>query len=571
MEEQERRFNHPFYASVHNDESEDLLRSSTLINEGDDEESLLSVLPSSINRADSRHYQMSSSASGAASRFRFFGNGTDHATRRWKRWTFFLCGFLFFVAFFTMLLLLFFDVIHVAEDHHQSGGSTTAPRGRFFQLSDIHMDLLYNAAFNRTTFCRLANSTDAGNASARLGSPSRGSDPTSSPSYGQYGCDSPAELVKSALGAMGAVDSKPDFILITGDIVAHSQPSWAMQNQTVTQFTSMLRQVFPNTLVLPLLGNNDVYPDYHQPYGPTAWLEYLAALWSPWLDEEQRATFVSGGYYSMKIPVAHNLRVIALNTVPYSVNFVPRNDTQLDPYDSCNASPPTDPNGQFGWLKDELTRAKLNNEKVILAGHIPYGINEYDGSINWCAGYVDSFLTIIYPFVEDVIVNQIFAHYHLDEFRVLLSPASEEDEATSTSKPKAVSSVMIHPSISPLHDNNPSFRYYHYYRETGAIVDYAHFYLDLALVNLMPAPRWALEYTFQGAYSVSGVDTKSFAWVWETITSGFSSHFARYFSFKTALYIDKALPNLCALSSTGQDDYQRCLGRYSADAGRSEL
>jgi hypothetical protein len=34
---------------------------------------------------------------------------------------------------------------------------------------------------------------------------------------------------------------------------------------------------------------------------------------------------------------------------------------------------------------------------VIIAGHIPYGVNEYDGSINWCPSYVDTYLDIIYP------------------------------------------------------------------------------------------------------------------------------------------------------------------------------
>jgi hypothetical protein len=45
--------------------------------------------------------------------------------------------------------------------------------------------------------------------------------------------------------------------------------------------------------------------------------------------EEQRATFVMGGYYSMKVPAATGLRIIALNTVLYSINFVPSNSTAL--------------------------------------------------------------------------------------------------------------------------------------------------------------------------------------------------------------------------------------------------
>jgi hypothetical protein len=43
--------------------------------------------------------------------------------------------------------------------------------------------------------------------------------------------------------------------------------------------------------------------------------------------EEQRGTFIRGGYYSMKIPAAKNLRVIALNTVLYSIDFVPSSNS----------------------------------------------------------------------------------------------------------------------------------------------------------------------------------------------------------------------------------------------------
>jgi len=80
---------------------------------------------------------------------------------------------------------------------------------------------------------------------------------------------------------MHAIDDKPDFILMyanhlpsiiwllhgggslrewgqsgnsTGDIIAHALPTLALVNETMIKFTSMIHQVFPDTLVLPVLG-----------------------------------------------------------------------------------------------------------------------------------------------------------------------------------------------------------------------------------------------------------------------------------------------------------------------------
>lgn len=87
----------------------------------------------------------------------------------------------------------------------------------------------------------------------------------------------------------------------SGDFPAHGLSSAELHNQSITQATLMIREAFPDTLVLPLLGihqisrflkriangamigNNDVFPDYRMPYGTSSWLEYLAQLWSPWL------------------------------------------------------------------------------------------------------------------------------------------------------------------------------------------------------------------------------------------------------------------------------------------------
>ncbi|ELR12757.1 uncharacterized protein ACA1_092910 [Acanthamoeba castellanii str. Neff] len=199
MEEQERRFYHPFARSSHSDHQ---ARQNLLVNDsgGDDEESLLStVLPSSSSSSSSSSLNSPYSAkrSALASAFPFLccPNGETVRRKRLQRWAFFLAGFIFFVAFFSLLLLLFFDVIHVANDDlHPSG--PISPRGRFFQLSDVHMDVLYDASRNRSTFCRVSNLTQE---ESYFASPVRASDPSGGNfPYGQYGCDAPVELVKSA-------------------------------------------------------------------------------------------------------------------------------------------------------------------------------------------------------------------------------------------------------------------------------------------------------------------------------------------------------------------------------------
>src|SRR3989344_3045704 len=130
MEEQERRFSHPFARSSHSDHQE---RQNLLVNDsgGDDEESLLStVLPSSASASSSSSSSFDAPYSAAkrstlASAFPFIDccpNGETLRRKRLQRWAFFLAGFIFFVAFFSLLLLLFFDVIHVANDDlHPTG------------------------------------------------------------------------------------------------------------------------------------------------------------------------------------------------------------------------------------------------------------------------------------------------------------------------------------------------------------------------------------------------------------------------------------------------------------------
>jgi hypothetical protein len=65
-------------------------------------------------------------------------------------------------------------------------------------------------------------------------------------------------------------------------------------------------------------GNNDGFPDYQLPIGPSELLNTEFLLWNAagFLTEANGQTFLNGGYYSQDF--GNGLKVICLNTVSES-------------------------------------------------------------------------------------------------------------------------------------------------------------------------------------------------------------------------------------------------------------
>ncbi len=84
--------------------------------------------------------------------------------------------------------------------------------------------------------------------------------------YGNFRCDAPWVLVKSAISAMRDFEPDPDIILWTGDSSAHGTPSEVDFDYVLSAertLSTYLRKYFPNALILPVLGNHDSSPpDY---------------------------------------------------------------------------------------------------------------------------------------------------------------------------------------------------------------------------------------------------------------------------------------------------------------------
>ena len=373
--------------------------------------------------------------------------------------------------------------------YSSSFSSSTQSSTSFLWLSDIHLDPYYGqkAAMSRGS----KDSPDC--SSFELDRDTY--------DYGTVGCDAPLSLVEEtlrhALENNSNTSNSFDFILITGDIVRHGTDQLddpiVETRAILRQVHDTVRQYFRNTTVIPVLGNNDVTPDY---YLNTSLTEGNNPLLSTFvdgmgeflLDDEERTLFQRGGYFARSIGSILNdedcvVTVISLNTILYSVNRQPYDDENNDEDED-------DPMEQFCWLEKQLLEAANNNRVVYIAGHIPPSIGSYRKSQFWRQKYIDRYFEIVTQYFPDTIGGHLFGHLHTAEFR-LLSPYDHNvrdlsrnnvvnmiDDTALTSE-ATLFPLWIASSVTPVYGSNPSYRVVDYERSTGRMLDYITTYIDL--------------------------------------------------------------------------------------------
>ena len=120
---------------------------------------------------------------------------------------------------------------------------------KFIQVSDFHYDELYSQGSPTNNSCHF---------DGRYGS---GSDSTEAGRMGDFQCDSPKQLVKSAIQAMHKVLPDPDFILWTGDNSPHDGAGARNVTRNLKFISKWIYQVFGSRVkVIPVLGNHDSDP-----------------------------------------------------------------------------------------------------------------------------------------------------------------------------------------------------------------------------------------------------------------------------------------------------------------------
>uniref|UniRef100_A0A8I3NHK5 Sphingomyelin phosphodiesterase acid like 3B n=1 Tax=Canis lupus familiaris TaxID=9615 RepID=A0A8I3NHK5_CANLF len=111
-------------------------------------------------------------------------------------------------------------------------GVARAEPGKFWHISDLHLDPDYKVSEDPLQVCPSAGSQPVPNAGP----------------WGDYLCDSPWVLINSSIYAMKEIEPEPDFILWTGDDTPHvpnERLGEAAVLGIVGRLTRLIREVFP--------------------------------------------------------------------------------------------------------------------------------------------------------------------------------------------------------------------------------------------------------------------------------------------------------------------------------------
>ncbi|XP_067671282.1 sphingomyelin phosphodiesterase-like [Haliotis asinina] len=354
-----------------------------------------------------------------------------------------------------------------------------SPKVRFLQLTDIHIDLMYQEGANAICHEPLCCRSNDGKPEA--GVPGAGK-------WGDYRtCDSPLIIVDNLFQHLATKTDEFDFIIFTGDIAAHD-----VWNQTRTEqlaaldrLVSYFDKYLPGKQVYFCAGNHDTAPcnsfppDYIKGNLSQEWMyAAMATHWTRWLPGDTKETILRGGFYTFS-PFP-GFRIISVNNI-----FCYINNWWL----FINT---TDPNGELQWLAETLQKAEDAGEKVFILGHMP---------TNCLKAWSWNYYNIVSRY-ESTIVGQFNGHTHSDEFRVYY------DVANLT---RPVNVAYVGGSVTTMSNNNPNYRIYtmdgFYTNSSFAVLDYEDYIFDISANNNnnnSTNPTWKFEYSPLTAYGMNG-------------------------------------------------------------------
>jgi hypothetical protein len=390
-------------------------------------------------------------------------------------------------------------VLSLVGPRHPVHAQQPATGLQFLVFSDLHFDPFRNCP-DAATIARLAQSDPA-------------QWPTIVGSYQprltiQFHNDSPLSLIVDALADARRTCPRPAFILCGGDFLAHDWPAKykaltgrnsdgdpqyrRFTARTIEYLAWQVRQEFPQTPFLPVLGNNDSYcGDYKIAPGGN-FSAMFAGTFCPLVcagPSEQccfQETVRRGGYYS--VPLPGRRRLISLNSVFFSSN-----------YQRCtpDVRMPEAAFAELEFLDRELVRARECGEKAWLLMHIPPGIDGYatahktDGSVvtMWQdtlpADFTRRFLSLVGQHRGTLEIG-FAGHTHMNDYRLLgaiggePAPQSGENEALI---------LKISPAISPLFGNNPSYQVFS--TDPQGMFQFETRYLKLPADKGVPPDSWS--------------------------------------------------------------------------------
>lgn len=241
---------------------------------------------------------------------------------------------------------------------HENGDT----RRRFWHITDVHLNLWHDAHGDVRDMCR-SRSDDVARHPGR---------------YGHFNCDPAPRILELTLGHMAAVEPAPSAILLGGDDLGHipaDQEGAAAARRSQRAVAAALRKAFPNTPILPTVGNHDTWPYFTSSgEGAADARRELANLYGEHLAPAQRRHLATRGYYLHKLTRREWVAVLETNALALT-------------------EAAADAASQLEWLDRTLTNAAEAGASVIILGHIAPGASHVDFNSMAAAGWQGGGLT----------------------------------------------------------------------------------------------------------------------------------------------------------------------------------
>ncbi|KAL0204844.1 hypothetical protein P9112_000151 [Eukaryota sp. TZLM1-RC] len=355
--------------------------------------------------------------------------------------------------------------------------------GEFLVLNDVHYLWKYKIGSSEAKAC-LSGSGNAGK-------------------YGSHECCTPPALLNSALAHMKKVSPNPDWVAFLGDVapqasaLKHLDWSKNLLRSILRNFTTILQDNFKSTPVIPLLGNHDIKPSHQFSFLTQYIYEYTFEMWHQWIPKDQHDNYLHGGFFRKDLN--DHLTILVLNT-----NF----------YFTMNAEtvPNPDPRKAFKWIRSEMQRLVDTGRRALVYVHVPPGpLETFAATLpNMQPQFNSKFLdSLAFGLENDRIIAMFAGHEHSSALRLLWDYSNDKVSAP----------LFISPALVPVGDgptealsypgNLPAFRKYVYDQDSGEVLDYYQYYLNITEANIKGKDEWKLDYKATEFFKVKDLSASS--------------------------------------------------------------
>jgi sphingomyelin phosphodiesterase acid-like 3 len=265
---------------------------------------------------------------------------------------------------------------------------------------------------------------------------------------------------------------KPRFIIVLGDLPKHDT-STKIDSINVRQNMEQVMAYFKDRAKIPLVyvpGNND---SWNGDYSAFTLPDSIYKMYGyPILHVDSRVAshhacrandnlLRSLDCFSVyPLGKKNKLKLIILNTVIFTKN-------KYLPYSIDTLKQPVDANREISWLLQELKRASQNGEQVLIAMHVPPGIDAYTGENMWYdKGIEKTFLKAMEKYQKNII-GLLAGHTHMDGIRLLTTAAHKIDAL-----------LISVAGVAPGHGNNPAVKLIKYQEGSFALHDFTTYYMN---------------------------------------------------------------------------------------------